>query len=245
MAPSLQGGVADLSAEVVWGSTSPTVFTVDASGMAKAGSVGSASVTASLLGISAVSGIVQVSNATLTGMVVDPGYIQAPTGGLGQYRAVGVFSDGTTQDVSTDALWTSSNPAVLELTPSVFANALMPGNVTVTATLLGLSASTQQNTVVAATLQSVAIIPSTPTIAVNTSEQLGLVGTCSNGTLLDLTSCANGLGACPIRLSSCPRSDRCDHGRHFHHHRLVRSQFHMHPSRHRSKNLDIDRDSSG
>ncbi len=191
------GGVADLSAEVVWGSTSPAVFTVDANGIAKAGSVGSASVTASLLGISAVSGTVQVSNATLTGMVVDPSYIQAPTGGLGQYRAVGIFSDGTTQDVSTNALWTSSNPAILAINPNGFANALNPGNFIVTATLLGQSASTQQNRVVAATLQSVAIIPATPTIAVNTSEQLGLVGTYSNGTVLDLTSCAQWTSSAP------------------------------------------------
>jgi hypothetical protein len=79
-----------------------------------------------------------------------------PAGVSSKLKATALMSNGTNQDVSIDATWTSSNTSVA--TPSLFGNfsTLAPGTSTITATYVGQSA-TYNLTVVNAVLKSVSI----------------------------------------------------------------------------------------
>jgi uncharacterized protein YjdB len=183
------GSTTNLTDGLVWGSTNPSVFTVDGTGVAHSGSLGTASVTASLLGVSAVSGNVTVSNASLVSLVISPAVVQLAALSHEQFTAVGTFSDGTTQDVTADVNWHSSNEPAATIIQSGNLTAISAGSVTVSASLLGLTA-TSAVTVTNADLISTQLTPVNPTIAYGTSQQLHLIATYDDGTTQDATPCA-------------------------------------------------------
>ena len=76
---------------------------------------GTATVTATLEGVSAVSTIV-VTDAELVAINVDPPVEQVPAGTEVQYQATGVFSDNTTSPINEVVTWQSGNTAVATIT---------------------------------------------------------------------------------------------------------------------------------
>jgi 6-phosphogluconolactonase (cycloisomerase 2 family) len=56
--------------------------------------------------------VLTVTEATITGLSVDPAEAMSAPGSRRQYRAVAQLSDGTTQDVSTQVVWASSSSNV-------------------------------------------------------------------------------------------------------------------------------------
>ncbi len=192
------GASVDVTADCLWGSTNPAVFTVDATGVAKSGSVGTASVTALFLGTTGISGTVTVTRASMTGLVVSPALVQLAPGISRQLTAVATFNDGTTQDVTSQASWASANETITQTSNSGNVVALAPGNTQETATLMGFTASTSLLTVSNATLTSVGITPTNPIIAYPLSQQLSLIGTYSDGTTQDLTQCALWSSSAPL-----------------------------------------------
>jgi trimeric autotransporter adhesin len=103
-------------------------------------SVGSTAITATLNGISG-STTVTVTAPTLVSIVVPPADPTVPTGTKLDMTATAVFSDGTMQDVTLVAEWTSSddNVAHIQSTGSSDTNgrlmAKKPGTATITATI--------------------------------------------------------------------------------------------------------------
>ena len=65
-----------------------------------------------------------------------------PVGASGQYKAYGVYSDGTESDITNNVVWSSSNAAVVAVDESGFANAIASGESVITATLDRKNAST-------------------------------------------------------------------------------------------------------
>ncbi|HKD54297.1 MAG TPA: kelch repeat-containing protein [Steroidobacteraceae bacterium] len=107
-------GAADLTSSVQWTSASPSVAMVGASGLLQAQSLGSATITATLGSVS-TSQIVTVTAAALEAIAITP---TAPATGVGlmrQLAATGTYSDGTTADLTSQATWTSSTPAVASI----------------------------------------------------------------------------------------------------------------------------------
>ena len=63
--------------------------------------------------------------------------VSGPTlsaGATGQFKATATMSDGTTQDVTSAASWTSSNTAVATITEAGLVTAISDGSTTITAT---------------------------------------------------------------------------------------------------------------
>lgn len=79
----------------------------------------------------------------LVAISVSPNPAVVPLGGTTQFTAVGVFSDGTTNPITSTVEWTSSDDAVLTLDGSGVATGVAAGSATVTATRadLGIRAS--------------------------------------------------------------------------------------------------------
>jgi hypothetical protein len=81
-----------------------------------------------------------VTSATLTGLTVETGTTLAK--GLSrQLVARGTFSDGTTQDLSQNVEWSSSDPSIVSVGSTGLAQAEREGRATLSASAAGVSAT--------------------------------------------------------------------------------------------------------
>jgi uncharacterized protein YjdB len=195
------GTTQDLTTQVSWTSGDETIAQVSSvsgsQGLVTGLSVGSTPITATepQTDISG-STTVTVTAATLTSIEITPPDPSLANGTTVQLSATGAFSDGTTQDLTTQVSWTSGSAAIATVgdTPGSSTVAsdngqvtgLSVGNTSITAELNGVSGSTTV-TVTAATLTSIEITPPDPSIAKGTFVQLTATGNFSDGTTEDLT----------------------------------------------------------
>jgi len=117
--------------------------------------------------------------------------------GTSQFTAMGVFSDGSTQDLSSQATWNSSAANVALVSNAGLATGLHIGTSTITATYQGVSGSSIL-TVATIQLLSISINPANPILPAHARLQLTATGTYSNGTMATLSgvtwsiSCSSG-----------------------------------------------------
>ena len=195
------GSTQDLTTQVSWTSADEAiaqVSNINTPGVVTGLEVGSTSITATLSGVSG-STTDTVTAATLTSIEITPPNPSIAKGTSIQLSAIGTFSDGTTQDLTSQVSATSSNPGIVVPNPSA-AKGLVTGTVVgstvITATLNGIQGSTTV-TVTSAVLTSITITPPNPSIAKGTSIQLFAIGTFSDGTTQDLTSQVSGTSSNP------------------------------------------------
>ena len=184
------GTTQDITAQAVWTSSNPQVLTINQYGLASSDGTGSATITATLNGVSTTTANVNVTPATLTGLTLSPTSAQIAKGTTQQFTATGTYTDGTTQNLSTSVTWSSSNGAVASISASGAASGLGVGNATVSAAYQGKTVSTSSFLVTQATLVSIAFSPASPTVAVGSSTQVNVIGTFSDGTTQNLSSTA-------------------------------------------------------
>jgi 6-phosphogluconolactonase len=131
---------------------------------------------------------------TLSSIAVAPASTTLKIKGTITLAATGTYSDGTTKAVTV--AWTSSPAAVASVGASTgVVTALTAGTTTITATS-GAVTATATITVSPATLVSVAITPTAPTIAVGKTVQFSVTGTYSDGSTQPLTG-ASWISATP------------------------------------------------
>jgi uncharacterized protein YjdB len=130
-----------LNAGVVWTSSNTSVATVNSSGLATGLTVGSASVTATMSGISGVTPLT-VTSAALRSIAFTPANPSLTVGSSTQLIAAGTYSDGTSQALNAGVVWTSSNTSVATVNSSGLATGLTVGSASVTAKLGSISAVT-------------------------------------------------------------------------------------------------------
>jgi plastocyanin len=86
------------------------------------------------------------ATGTLTSITLMPANPRIAVGTTEQFMAMGAFSDGTTQDVTSQATWASSNPSIATISNASssqgLATAVATGTSTITATLNGVTGST-------------------------------------------------------------------------------------------------------
>jgi hypothetical protein len=108
-----------------------------------------------------------------------------------QFKATGVFSDSTTQDMTESVTWSLSDEAVASISNDAaskgLAHSLSVGTTKVIATSGSISNFTSL-TVTTAALVSIGITPENPTAAVGTSQQFKATGTFTDNSTQDLTS---------------------------------------------------------
>ena len=185
------GGIRNITSTVTWASSAAAVATVSA-GRAVGVAAGTATITAtdpttSLAGSTPLA----VSTATINNIIVYP--VNASIASqLGQtinpltrlpYAARGQFSDGTTQDVTADAAWASTNPAaatVSSTTPNGVVTGVAAGLTAIQASLGGSTGSVAL-LVSSASLTAITLTPSTSGVAIGSTLLLSAVGTFSDG----------------------------------------------------------------
>ncbi len=174
----------DLTKYVTWTSSDSSTAEIDSPGHVKGKKSGSATIKASSGDIEADT-TVSVTDATLVSIAVTPTGGSIAKGTTQRFTAVGTFSDGTTQDLTASAVWTSSSQAVATVS-SGLATAVSAGSTTITAASENISASATL-TVTSVTLASISVTPTNPSIAKGTAQQFIATGTFSDNSVQDLT----------------------------------------------------------
>ena len=179
------GSTQDLTNQVTWASASPSVATINTSGLAAAARPGSASITASLNSVSS-SAVLTVTSAQLVSIALTLASPSLTNGRTEPVIATGTFADSTTSDLSSLVSWTSLTPTVASISSTGVATALAPGTATIVATLSGISGRTVL-TVAPLVLQTIKLMPPNPTIGPGNTEPFTATGTFSDGSTQDLT----------------------------------------------------------
>ncbi len=144
------GSKKDITASATWTSNNTQVATVGnaagTKGLATALSVGTTSVSASFSGVTSNAVTLTVTAAELTSIIVTPPNPIISIGTVAQFKALGVFSDNSAQDLTTTVTWTSSDAsvAIIFTAPGSqgFATANNVGTTTITATSGTVSGNT-------------------------------------------------------------------------------------------------------
>ncbi|ABZ75551.1 Ig domain protein group 2 domain protein [Shewanella halifaxensis HAW-EB4] len=111
------GATKDVSQEVSWSSSEPTLATISTNGVAMGALAGEVQITASLPPVQeggmvlTDSAALKVTDAALMALNIEPGQAQILVGMSQSYRALALFADGHQQDVTNDASWTSLDTA--------------------------------------------------------------------------------------------------------------------------------------
>ena len=183
------GSTEDLTNEVSWAGSNEGVASVSSSGLVTALTTGATSITATdPTSLISGTGSLSVVPAVLQSLRLSTATVSLPKGETQQLSATGLFSDGTTADL-TDALsWVSSNSSVATVSPTGLISAVTTGTSTITATdpLSSISGSTSL-TVLPAVLQALHL-SSTINLPAGETQQLTATGIFSDGTTSDVTS---------------------------------------------------------
>jgi uncharacterized protein YjdB len=128
-----------------------------------------------------------VTAPTLASIELSP---QSPAIALGatqQFTATGVYTDGSTQDLTATATWSSSATVVAAINSSGLAAGLFQGVATIQANSGSVNATTVLN-VGSAALVSIAVNPSSTTVALGGTQQYQATGTYSDGSQQNVTT---------------------------------------------------------
>ena len=154
-------------------------------GLAAGVGTGSAGITASW-GTVQGSAVLTVSPPVLVSIAISPGTASIAAGTTQQFAAIGTFTDGSMQDLSSVVTWASTQPSVAGVSGSGLANGAGAGNTTITATA-GATTASATLTVGPPVLISISVTPANPLFALGTTAALTATGTYSDGSTMDLT----------------------------------------------------------
>jgi len=133
----------------------------------------------------------QVNPATLVSIAVTPTNPSITKGATQQFTATGHFSDGTTQDLTASATWSSSLTTVATIGVNTgLTTSVGTGSTNITATQNAVTSNTAVLTVTPATLTSIAVTPANPSITKGATQQFTATGTFSDNSTQVLTNAA-------------------------------------------------------
>jgi len=140
-----------------------------------------------LVTMASCAGSPRQSQTELTSIDVTAASMTLTIGTTQQATATGHFSDGTTQDLTAGAGWSSQSPSVVTVSGAGLITAKAAGTSIVTATS-GTVSGSMTVTVTAATLKSIAVTPANPTLTKGATQQFTATGTFSDNSTQNLTS---------------------------------------------------------
>jgi hypothetical protein len=174
-----------LAAFVTWQTSQSTIATINPQGEVTGVDNGVAQLSAAYQGVTG-STQVTVGPAVLLKITVGPNPSFLPVGESEQLTATGNYSDGTTQNLTQSATWSSSGLAIASVSPAGTAVANAVGATTVSATagsVIGFAGLT----VTPAVMVALNIIPATLSMVLGSSRQLQSIATFSDGTTQNVT----------------------------------------------------------
>ena len=182
------GSTQDLTSSVTWSSSAPPVATINAAGLASGLIVGSTTITAAS-GAAQGTALLTVTLPVLASIAVTPANASIAAGETQQFTATGTYSDGSAQNLTNTATWTSSGPVIANVSATGAAVGLAVGTVTISATA-GSFTGTASLTVTPPVVIGLNVVPATLSMVLGSSRQLQAIATLSDGTTQDMTGIA-------------------------------------------------------
>jgi hypothetical protein len=184
-------------ATCTWTSSDPAITVSNAAG--SKGLAGALSAPASatiqaafdtVVGPTPITGIATLNSSHVVSILVSSPTLTLPKGLTQQFTAIGTLVLGAaTQNLTTSALWTSSSPTVATISNTGLATALALGATNISASFDSITSSpTVTLTVTQPVLISIAITPTSKSIALGLTQQYKAIGTYSDGSTPDITS---------------------------------------------------------
>ncbi len=130
----------DLTNQATWSAAPSPIAAIGPGGLAQALTSGQTTITAALGAVSNSTVLTVSLPPTLVSVAISPLAPTVPVGGLEQFYATGTYSDGSTQDLTAAATWSSLSPTVASIGTSGLATGLAAGITTIGATAGGLTA---------------------------------------------------------------------------------------------------------
>jgi hypothetical protein len=174
-----------LGASVTWQTSQSAVATINTQGDVSGVGEGVAQVSAAYQGVTG-STSVTVGPPALLSITVSPNQSSLALGESEQLTATGNLSDGTAQNLTQSATWSSSGSAIASVSPAGAAVANAVGTATISATSGSVTGSASL-TVTPAAVIFLNINPATLSIGLGSSRQFQAIATLSDGTTQDLT----------------------------------------------------------
>jgi uncharacterized protein YjdB len=170
---------------ITWNSGTASVASITAQGDVTAMGEGASQISATYQGVTGNT-YVTVGAPVLVAISVTPTPSSLPVGETEQLTATGAYSDGSTQNITQQVMWTSSAASVVSVnaTGSVQANA--GGSGTITAASGSVSGNASVN-VGQAALLSISVTPAQSSLPLGENEQMAATGNYSDGSTQDLT----------------------------------------------------------
>ena len=174
----------DITWFATWSSSDVNVAKIDPSGIAAGTELGAANISAAIDDMNGAT-VLNVSRDLLS-IKVTPASRSIVNGGVQQFTATGTFSDKTDRDITSSAVWRSSNTNV------AFVDAIgrtVAGNVAGTA-VISASLGTKRGSAtlkVRRDLISITIMPESATVMAGETQRFGAIGSYSDRTTQDLT----------------------------------------------------------
>jgi trimeric autotransporter adhesin len=188
----------DLTAVVTWSSSNGGVASVSngagSRGLATSSGIGSTEIratepTTQVTGATTLT----VTAARLESIAVTPAMSSIPLGLSTRFTAMGTYTNGTTQNLTSAVTWVSSDASIASMSNGKgsvgVASSAAVGTTTINATdaASGITGSTAL-TVTSARLVSVAVTRAVPSVPVGLTDAFTATGTYTNGTSQDLTA---------------------------------------------------------
>nr|WP_213995190.1 ice-binding family protein [Arsukibacterium sp.] len=193
------GTALDISNRVSWTSSAPDIATITnspgdsdnaAHGLATGISAGSSQISATLGGKSAETTL--TVTAALTGILVTPANGGVIVGQNLQFTATGVYSDGSSANLTSQVDWVSSDntvalPNASMTSSSGLISGVAAGTVQISASIADITAEATL-TVRATNLLSISVTPLTSSVAVDVSRQFTATGIYADGSTVNITA---------------------------------------------------------
>jgi len=181
---------ANITALVTWVSANPGVATINSAGLGRGVAAGTTQITAMRGAVTSPAVTLTVTAPLLSSIAVTPVNPSVPAGRTQQFAATGTYTDGSTATLTTSVNWTSSNGAAATIALNTgLATSVAVGTTNITATdNATLVSGFTTLTVTARVLDSIAVTPSTPSMAAGRSQQLTATGTYSAAPTANITA---------------------------------------------------------
>ncbi len=125
---------------------------------------------------------------TLSSIAVTPANPSIAKTTMQQFMATGTYSDSSMQNITASVMWASSNTSVATIAAGGLASGVSAGTSNITATLGSVVSPVDTLTVTAATLKSIAVTPTSPSIVKGTTQQFTATGTFSDSSTQNITA---------------------------------------------------------
>ncbi|MDD2853457.1 MAG: Ig-like domain-containing protein [Desulfuromonadaceae bacterium] len=178
--------VQDLTFDVTWDSSATSVASVSnaaaSKGFAQTLAIGTSTISATFDDVTAATSLT-VTEPKLQTITLSP---QAPsilTLTTGSFTAAGRYSDGVTRDITSQVTWKSSKTDIATISADGTATALTQGSATISATLDGISGTTNL-TVTGGNLTAITLSPYSFTLVKDSVSRITATGSFLNGSIL-------------------------------------------------------------